>query len=310
MTNAGLFNRPSNILRPALITLLGVLMATSAFADASGPKAAQSPETAPYFGFPVTVEASAECELLEKSSLVPSGLVRRGKLNLPLFVPLSDNWRMIGGLSGKTAEYESTPFSPDKLRIWEAGGFLSVEADFTARWTAALGGFSSVNFEEGADLGDSLNLGALTSVSYKWSRNLQTSVGALYLNLPTGDGLVVPTIGLEWQLSDEVLVSIRGLEGRVQRRITDRVDIYWRGEWEPYGARLKRRSNTQAISVSDVSVRTGLGIVWHPSRGWTVTLDGGVAFHTIELQDATNRRIAKDQLDPAPYVGLAISAQF
>ncbi len=273
------------------------------------------PETKPattesLLGFPLVLESYGEIDFLEQSPSVPSGLLRRAKLSLPLFYPIWSNIRLLGSLSAKVSDYESAPFDKDGLTLWDLSATALANVDFNKQWSATVGLLGSASFEEGADISESINGGALAMVGYRWSKSLQTSIGGLYLSRTGEDPLVVPAIGVEYQPCKAFQFSIRGLQARAQWLWSDRWEGFWRAEWNPFGPRLKSRPNTPVISFQDNSTRTGLGVAFHPRKMWTVSLESGVVFHKIETHDADRNVVGKDSLDPAAYIGAHVSAQF
>jgi hypothetical protein len=296
------------VLRSALFALVGISVISARAGVPLEEKPLERPES--LLGFPLVVESYAEVDFLQDSPSVPSGLLRRAKLSLPLFYPVWSNVRLLGSLSAKVSDYESAPFDKDGLTLWDLSATALANVDFNKQWSATVGVLGSASFEEGADISESINGGALAMVGYRWSDTLQTSIGGLYLSRTGEDPLVVPAIGVEYQPCKAFQFSIRGLQARAQWLVSDRWEGFWRAEWNPFGPRLRPRSNTAALSFQDNSTRTGLGIAFHPRKSWTVSLESGVVFHKIESHDADRNVVGKDTLDPAAYIGAHVTAQF
>lgn len=292
------------------IFFAGLLTSAAVAGEPSGKSVDPIAVTRPAGGPSLSVEASGQVEFLEKSAAVPSGLVWHSRLALPLYARLSDRWKLTGGLAGEMTDYEQAPFTDRGLTVWKVGASLFSEHKLSDRWSTTVGGFVSLSFEEGADLGESLAGGALATLGYRWSPTLQTSLGPLFISRANDDPLIVPAIGVEWQPTEALLISLRGLRARAQYKVNEEWDLFWRGEWDPSGVRLKERANTRVTGVSDSSFRTGPGVTWHPAKAWSVSVDGGVAFHQVTLLDNGNNEVRKESLDPAAYVGLSVSARF
>jgi hypothetical protein len=297
----------AGLFRVALCALAGVA-GVSARAGAPMETPAAPPES--LLGFPLIVKSYGEVDFLQDSPSVPSGLLRRAELSLPLFYPIWSNARLLGSLSAKVSDYESAPFDTDGLTLWDLSATALANVDFNKEWSATVGLLASASFEEGADISESINGGVLAMVDYRWSKSLQTSIGGLYLSRTGDDPLIVPAIGVEYQPCKAFQFSIRGLQARAQWLWSDRWEGFWRAEWNPFGPRLKSRPNTRVISFQDNSTRTGLGIAFHPNKMWTVSLESGVVFHKIETHDADRNVVGKDTLDPAAYIGTRVSARF
>jgi len=294
--------------RLALVALVGFSGVSARAGAPLEEKPPERPES--LLGFPLVVESYAEVDFLQDSPSVPSGLLRRAKVSLPLFYPVWSNVRLLGSLSAKVSDYESAPFDADGLTLWDLSATALANVDFNKQWSATVGFLGSASFEVGADISESMNGGALALVGYRWSDTLQTSIGGLYLSRTGEDPLIVPAIGVEYQPCKAFQVSIRGLQARAQWLVSDRWEGFWRAEWNPFGPRLRPRANTAALSFQDNSTRTGLGIAFHPRKMWTVSLESGVVFHKIETHDADRNVVGKDTLDPAAYIGAHVTAQF
>jgi hypothetical protein len=287
--------------------LIGALGCGHTFAG--GPQAPAEPAPHSLLRFPLTVELSGRVEFLDTSAAGPSGRVLNTKLGFPIFIPINETWRVTGGLSAELRDYERAPFASGGLRTWSIGTFLSLNGKLSETWSASFGALGSLSFEDGADLGESFGGGILATAGYRWSKSLQTSLGALYLIRTDDDPLLVPAIGLEWQATDRLLFSIRGLEAMALYELSDTWEWFWRANVDLSGARLRARAGTQAANFDDDAFRTGLGASWRPDDSWKVTMEAGVTRHWLTVLDDENRELSKGHVT-GPYVGLKVSAKF
>jgi hypothetical protein len=265
-----------------------------------------APPTKPLY----RIELDTMVEFLDASPAGPSGDVWRTELSMPLFIPLSDNWRLGWSLSTKLSDFESAPFDEDGLLLWDFGTFASLSGKLNEKWSVAGSAFVSSTFEDGAGLSDSVNGGAGFAVGYQWSPTLRTSLGALYIHRSFGDSLVVPNIRVDWRISEALSFTISGLKTELKYNLTQDFGLLLAGEFYPGGGKLKDRKNTAARQFEDRAFRFGTGFSWQAAENLTLSLLGGVAFHEISLRDEDDNELTQEDLDLAPYVGLKASYRF
>lgn len=256
------------------------------------------------------VDLSTQFEFADESPAGPGGDILRTRLSIPLFVPLSERWRLIGMVRGGWTDYSSDPFGGDGLQTWNAGGLLTLNGDLNESWTGTIGVLGSSNWEDGAAFSDSLNGGGLAMLSYKFSPKLTVGLGGLYLTRTNEDALVVPAPGLDWQASDALKVTLYGLDLRAELTGSPQWTVYLRGEFDPDGALLVQRPGSEVDSFQDQGFRAAGGVKWTPCPSFSLSLEGGVAFHEYTLRSAQEVELAKDRIDPAPFVGLAARLSF
>lgn len=296
-------------LRPIPVCVCGAILCASSVVAGSLDADAQSAVALPKTN-PIKVEVNGLFEGLQQSNTGPSGDVWRAKVAVPLYIPLARHWRFTGGVAGSYGEYSSAPFSSNGVKLWDFSVVAGINGEITDNWTTSVGLIGSASFEDGASFSDSLNGGGFASVGYRWSKTLKTSVGGMILSRNNEDALVVPTIGLDWQVSAETLVRIKGLEARVQHGISDDFDVFLRGEFDPGSSLLKKRADTPVTSFYDKGFRAGVGFDWKINQGLKLSVDGGVAFHEISTRDDARRELSSEWIDPAPYASVTLTFEF
>ena len=261
--------------------------------------------------FPLQLEAFSVADFSDDSSNGPSGTLVKYGVSLPFFAPLSDSWTTMGALRAERAEYDTMPFRDDGLDVWKMGGLIAFTHDVNDTWDVTFGGLGSIGFEDGSSIrSDSVTGGGFLGAGYKWSKNVKTTLGALYLTRINEDALAIPFIGLEWRVSDALEINIRGLEGAANWKISDEWTAFFHAEYDPLSGTLERHRGQVADSFEDETARAGLGLTWSPSPGWAITAHGGVAFHDTGLRDDRERVLSTERLDPAPYAAVKVSARF
>jgi hypothetical protein len=147
-------------------------------------------------------------------------------------------------------------------------------------------------------------------LSYKFSPTLTVGLGGLYLSRLNEDALVVPALGLDWQASEALKVTLYGLDLRAERTLSPEWSLYLRGEFDPDGALLERRPGSEVDSFTDQGFRAAGGLKWTPIPSMSLSLEGGVAFHEYSLRNDQAEELAKDRIKPAPFVGISARLSF
>ena len=258
----------------------------------------------------LVIDLDTQFEFADPSTGGPSGDVWHSGASLPLFLPLSTTWRLIGVLRGGFSDYETAPFDSNGLQTWNVGGLVTLDGQLNDTWSAAFGILGGASWEDGASFSDSLNGGGLVMAGYRISPTLKIGVGALYLTRLNEDALIVPALGLDWQVSDRLEVKLYGLDLKAGYGLSDTWSIFLRGEFDPGGAKLQSRSGTRADSFDDQGFRAAGGVTWKPCTWFNLTMEGGVAFHEYTLRNDREEILAKDRLDPAPFVGVSARLAF
>lgn len=270
------------------------------------PPAASADKATPRF----LLNLDAQFEFANPSTAGPSGDVIHSRVSVPLFVPLGDSWRLIGAVRGGFSDYETAPFDSAGVQIWNAGGLLTLDGQFNDTWSGTFGVLGGASWEEGASFSDSLNGGGLAMAGYRFSPTLKIGLGGLYLTRQNENPLIVPAIGLDWEVTPQFDVKLYGLDLRAEYELNKVWSVFLRGEFDPFGAILKSRPDSEADSFVDQGFRAAGGLTWTPCPSFALTLEGGVAFHEYTLRNDREEILAKDRVDPAPFLGVSARLSF
>ena len=270
------------------------------------------PPAAPSAGSPpsLVLDLSTQYEFSDPSPAGPGGDVFDSRVSLPLYVPLSKNWRIIGVVRGGFTDYETDPFGGEGLQTWNVGALLTLDGQLSEAWSGTFGLLGSASWEDGASFSDSLNGGGLVMASYRFSPTFKAGLGGLYLTRLNEDALVVPALGLDWQVTEQFDINLYGLDLRAEYDITEVWSIFLRGEFNPSGALLRSRANIEADSFDDQGFRAAGGVKWTPCPSFSLSMEGGVAFHEYTLRNDNEKILAKDRMDPSPFVGVSARLSF
>lgn len=96
--------------------------------------------------------------------------------------------------------------------VKEFGALVMTEQPVAERWSAVGLGFIQTAYEDGAEAGDGITWAAGMGARYRSSETLSYIIGVAYLSRMEDDGVVIPVIGIEWQINDRwTLDGIFGL---------------------------------------------------------------------------------------------------
>lgn len=306
------FSAASALFLTAAATLSGVSTSVagtmvSSSASTSTPTMSRSMESeGPRF----FIDLETQFEWSDPTPAGPAGDVIQSRVSVPLFIPLGERWKIAGVIRGGYTDYETSPFGDDGLETWNVGGLITLDGQITDAWSATFAVLGGASWEDGASFSDSFNAGGAVLASYRFSPTLKIGVGGLYLERLNEDPLVVPALALDWQVTDDLDVTLYALDLRAEYDLSDTWSIYVRGEYDPGGALLKDRRDTEADSYDDQGFRTAGGLKWSPTTHFSLSVEGGVAFHEYALRNDNEEELAKDRLDPAPFVGVAARLSF
>lgn len=269
-----------------------------------------APAPEPLSGERFRIVLSSQYEFSDDSPAGPGGDTLHSRVTIPFYLPINDSWRVIGLVRGGFSDYESNPFGADDFQAWDVGALVTVEHDITDAWSVAIGGIAGASWEDGASFSDSLNFGGLVMAGYRFSPTLKVGLGALYLNRTNEDPLVIPAVGLEWKASDLLAITLYGLDLRAQYELSSAWSVYLRGEYDPNSALLENRQGSDNDSFDDQGFRAAGGVQWTPIPSFSLSLEGGFAFHEYTLRNDQEQVLAKDRMDPAPFVGVSARLSF
>lgn len=189
------------------------------------------------------------------------------------------------------------------------------------RWRASAGFLVGFAGENDADAGESVTFGGLLGASYSFSEELNLGAGVFLSSRIEDDILVIPQLLVDWRPCKEFRLSNfagpeafpggAGLEGIWQ--ISDEFELALGGR---YTYRRFRLDDTgSAARANGVGVDQGLP-VWlratmRAKCGARVDLVGGFQFMgEMSLEDSAGVELAKEDVEPAPFVGVFASWRF
>ena len=259
----------------------------------------------------ITPRAFAEHTFTSELDDVPIDVsITRGGAGLSIAAPLSQRLRFSVGLDGEISNYDfddvfnlietiGDPFA-EAYRASIRPQLLIIQSPRTA-WF--IGGIAQTAGTFDADFGDTLTGGGFGGIRYQVTEEFAVSVGAGVTTRLEDDPLLIPIIGLEWDVGKGVAITSEGLGLTLNAGVSDQVSFLLSGGWELREYRLEQDNPVPLGVLRDSRGLLGAGIQWRPMPNISVELLGGaVVWQEFRIDDQEGDEIAELNTDPAPFI--------
>jgi len=218
--------------------------------------------------------------------------------------------------------YHDYTFDDYRVDPWEEVHALTLSFPIQMALSETLSIFAlpsvRANYEDGADISDSITAGLLLGAAYKFSDNLYIGPGLGISSELEDDLNVFPILLIKWKISDSLeLKTGRGL-GASQG---PGVGLHWQAtdKWTlSLGTRYERlrfRLNDSGFSPDGVGEEKGVPVYLSASYKFSESAElsvyGGVKFAgSLEVENSSGDSIYKSDHDTAPFFGFRWSSKF
>lgn len=212
--------------------------------------------------------------------------------------------------SGPVALIGADPSPWEDLQSYRVAPSAQIGID--EQWTVLVGGDIRIAYEPGADIGDSITGGGFAGARYQWTDKFALTFGASVQGQLEDDTVVVPLIGVEWEITERLRLDSRGIGLRLGYKLTEQFDIALRGSYDPRSYRLSedRALNPNGV-VNDDRVVVGAELTWRPAPFAVVTLFAGAnVWQEFEILNSTGGKITDNETDPAPFIAARATIRF
>ncbi len=245
--------------------------------------------------------------------------VSRAGLEFSFDAPLSDRARIAFEVNSEASFYDfdgATTLLPGTADPWDdlysvsLGPVVRVGVD--ENWSWFVGADVRFSGESETDVGEAVTFGGLAGARYAFSKTFALTFGAFGTSRLEDDPLVLPLIGVEWQITDKVRLATRGTGLSITATLTESLEFSILGAWNSRDYRLEdgRLINSEGV-VRDTRVPVGVELAWTPDPAVRIALEAGVvAWQEFETFDRNGNDIADDNTDPTAYVGVAAVFRF
>jgi hypothetical protein len=235
--------------------------------------------------------------------------------------------------------YERDDYNFDGLSIggqnltpWDDTNLVSYSLQVNYRanrdWAVFAGPILGFAAEDGADWGDAFTYGASAGVRYQASKDFAIGLGVIGIQEIENNASVLPLVLVNWKITDDLrLGNARpqpGLRGGAGIELAWAFAPKWEaaigGAYDRRRFRLNDDAHAMAVnsSMAMVGARDGVGentsfpiyarLSYHPDSHWSITaLGGALLAGELRLEDSDGDKLASEDYDTAPFVGLAVS---
>ncbi|MGQ0629307.1 MAG: hypothetical protein ACT4PL_14550 [Phycisphaerales bacterium] len=187
----------------------------------------------------------------------------------------------------------------------------SVFHAINAEWAVFGGGVFAFAGESDADLGDSFTGGGFGGVRYAFCETFAMSFGLAATSRLEDSVLVLPLIGIEWQVSPTVKFVTERLGVRLTAKMNDAWSVGLFGSYQSREYRLEDDNLLPGGVARDRRVPVGAMVTYAPSAAFDATLRAGaVVYQEYRFDDADGDRVSEDHTRAAPFLALNISFRF
>ena len=188
-------------------------------------------------------------------------------------------------------------------------------------WRIFLRGFLGWAGERDASFGESFTGGGTFGAAYTFSDDLTLGAGALLSAQLEDSILFIPSIIVDWRISERLFVS--NVRGPVNYPTSAGVEFLYYLSYE-LNLALGARYEIRRFRLDDQGApltRNGVGqersipvwfrVEWRPMDKLRLHLVAGCSFgEQLQLADSSGWRFAKEDADPAPFLGFFVGFEF
>lgn len=231
-------------------------------------------------------------------------------------IPFSDEFNLTIGFETEWSRYDvkSSDFSgwadaAEDLFIGRFGGLGNYKLNDT--WELTLGGSISWGGDFDASFSDGLGGNGLFSVTYRFTPRFSLSPAVLALARLEDDALIIPVIGLDWQINDDWRLRTVGPGAELTWNADDEWMVFLRAVYRTRDFRLAPNASVPSGVLREGAVPLTAGFEWSPSPRVTATFFGGAVIGgSLRLTESDGDEIFDEDYDVTPLIGGSLKVLF
>lgn len=233
-------------------------------------------------------------------------------------LPLSDDFTLALGaeaewsrydFSGREVEALGLDTDAEDVFVGQFAGLGTYELNDT--WQLVLGGSISWGGDFDASFSDGLGGSGLLGVTYRFTPRFSLTPGVLALARLEDDALVVPVLGLEWEISDAWRLRSVGPGAELTWSANDDWNFFLRGLYRPRDFRLASDAAVPSGVLRERAFPISLGVEWKPNERVTATVFGGaIVGGNLRLVDRDGDEVLDENFDVTPILGGSLQVMF
>lgn len=246
-------------------------------------------------------------------------LVSHNHLGLTLIAEVNPDLRLTVALNGGIFFYDwggsnaVFPGASDSFEdLYSTSLLVAARQTINGPWALILGGIGRAQWEQDADLADSITGGGFIAGGYTFNEGSWIDFGLGVFTSLEDDAYVVPYLNIRMPLSDRVRIEAQGLSLGIVAALTDEIDFKLKGEVEFRDFRLNdSRPAWRDGIVRDLRIPIGGEFSWRPIGGLTLSIEGGVVvYQEYEFADDEGEELSDVETEPAAFIGLRLEYRF
>ncbi|MCA9293706.1 MAG: hypothetical protein KDA20_07830 [Phycisphaerales bacterium] len=179
-------------------------------------------------------------------------------------------------------------------------------------WSVVAGGMINASLEDGADVGDSLTYGGFGAVGYRANERLSLRFGAAVRTQLEDNALLLPYIGVQYQLSDTTALRSKGLGLEFSMQINDELTASIFAQYDLHAFRLADDNPVLSAGVlEDRMIIVGASAMWRPDPQWSINATvGTTVWREFSFRNDSSNDLGDVETDTAPVLALRASFDF
>ena len=233
-------------------------------------------------------------------------------------VPLADGFVLTAAVEAEWSQYDFTQFTSvaDGLELPESDLFRAGVTAFgmyewNDSWEVVAGGSLSWGGASDADFGDGFGGMGILGVTYRFSPVFSLTPAVLALPRMEDDALIIPVLGVEWEMSDAWKLRSIGPGAELTWQAADQWGFFLRGLYRPRDFRLAAEGELASSVLRDRAFPVSVGVEWKPTARITATAFGGAILGgSLQFKEDGGEDIFEEDYDVTPMVGGSLMILF
>ncbi len=241
---------------------------------------------------------------------------------LSITAPIGDTAELGVTISNEWSNYDfsgADQLSPESSSAWDDVFIVTLIPNFTYfiddEWSILGGGVIRYAGESDADFDDSVVGGGFLAAGYQHNPDFYVSFGVLVIDRLERDAIVVPYLGLDWKIEEDLSLTYDAFQGlSLRHAIQDDLELSLSARYDYREFRLDDLGDDPDLQdpvITDEAFQLGTRLRWHKPREWEFYFGAGaVLYQEYTRQRDDGRKLHKEETDPTPYFEVGFTLFF
>jgi len=244
--------------------------------------------------------------------------VDRWRLDAGTRIPFSDAFALAVAAEAEWSRYDFDTFGTAVAGLGDdAEDLLTAQFgmigfyELNDTWEVVAGGSIAWGGDVDASFSDGLGGNGLLGLTYRFTPNFSLTPGVLALSRLDDDALIIPVLGMDWQINDAWRLRSIGPGAELTWQAGEQWGVFLRALYRSRDYRLAPDASQPSGVLRERSFPVSLGLEWKPSSTVTATVFGGAILGgNLRLQDDGEREVFDEDYDVTPIVGASLKVLF